>query len=32
VLRAGRVVARTEPAVTTVVWDGREEEVSFLKP
>ncbi len=32
VLRGGKVVARTEPAVTTVVWDGREEEVSFLKP
>jgi cytosine deaminase len=30
VLRGGRVVARTQPAVTTVVWDGREEEVSFL--
>ena len=32
VLRAGEVVARTEPAVTTVVWDGKEEEVDFLKP
>jgi len=32
VLRGGRVVARTEPAVTTVVWDGTEEEVTFLKP
>jgi cytosine deaminase len=31
VLRAGRAVARTEPAVTTVVWDGREEEVDFLR-
>jgi cytosine deaminase len=31
VLRAGRTVARTEPAVTTVVWDGREEEVDFLR-
>jgi len=31
VLRGGRVVARTEPAVTTVVWDGREEEVDFLR-
>jgi cytosine deaminase len=31
VLRAGRVVARTEPAVTTVVWDGREEPVDFLR-
>ena len=30
VLRAGRTVARTDPAVTTVVWDGREEEVDFL--
>ncbi len=32
VLRAGRVVARTEPAQTTVVWDGKEEAVDFLKP
>jgi cytosine/creatinine deaminase len=31
VLRAGKVVARTEPAQTTVVWDGREESVDFLK-
>jgi cytosine deaminase len=31
VLRGGRVVARTQPAVTTVVWDGREEEVDFLR-
>jgi cytosine deaminase len=32
VLRAGQVVARTEPARTTVVWDGVEEQVDFLKP
>src|ERR1700730_17726521 len=32
VLRAGKVVARTEPAHTTVIWDGREEVVDFLKP
>ena len=32
VLRGGKVVARTEPAVTTVVWDGKEEVVTFLKP
>jgi cytosine deaminase len=32
VLRAGKVVARTEPARTTVVWDGVEEQVDFLKP
>jgi cytosine deaminase len=32
VLRAGRVVARTQPAQTTVVWDGSEEAVDFLKP
>src|SRR5438309_5778032 len=32
VLRAGTVVARTEPAQTTVTWDGREEVVDFLKP
>jgi cytosine deaminase len=31
VLRGGRVVARTRPAQTTVVWDGREEAVDFLK-
>src|ERR1700688_7596 len=32
VLRGGKVVARTEPAQTTVVWDGRDEAVDFLKP
>src|ERR1700676_1747638 len=32
VLRGGKVVARTEPAQTTVVWDGHEEAVDFLKP
>jgi hypothetical protein len=32
VLRGGKVVARTEPAHATVVWDGREESVDFLKP
>jgi cytosine deaminase len=31
VLREGRVVARTRPAETTVVWDGREEPVDFLR-
>jgi cytosine deaminase len=31
VLRRGRVVARTEPARTTVVWDGSEELVDFLR-
>src|SRR3989440_2517062 len=31
VLRRGRVVARTEPARTTVVWDGHEEPVDFLR-
>src|SRR5690348_3366128 len=31
VVRAGKVVARTEPAHTTVIWDGREEQVDFLK-
>ncbi|HEY4025513.1 MAG TPA: cytosine deaminase [Candidatus Dormibacteraeota bacterium] len=30
VLRQGRTVARTRPAETTVVWDGREEAVDFL--
>ena len=32
VMRGGTIVARTEPARTTVTWDGREEEVDFLKP
>jgi len=32
VLRGGKVVARTRPGLTTVIWDGKEEEVSFLKP
>src|SRR4051812_23515449 len=32
VIRAGRIVARTEPARRTVVWDGREEAVDFLRP
>lgn len=32
VLRGGRIVARTEPERTTVMWDGREELVDFLKP
>ena len=27
-----RWLARTEPAPTTVVWDGREEAVDLLKP
>ncbi|MDQ6915260.1 MAG: cytosine deaminase [Actinomycetota bacterium] len=31
VLRRGAVVARTEPVATTVTWDGREEEVDFLR-
>lgn len=31
VMRGGRVVARTEPARTTVLWDGAEEPVSFLR-
>jgi len=31
VLRGGAVVARTEPARTTVVWDGREEPVDFMR-
>jgi cytosine deaminase len=32
VVRGGRVVARAEPAQHTVVWDGKEEEVDFLRP
>ncbi|HEX6489111.1 MAG TPA: cytosine deaminase [Candidatus Dormibacteraeota bacterium] len=31
VLKGGRVVARCEPARRTVMWDGREEEVDFLR-
>jgi cytosine deaminase len=31
VLRGGRVLARTEPARTTVTWDGVEEDVTFLR-
>ncbi len=31
VLRGGRIVARTEPAQTSVVWDGVEEPVTFLR-
>jgi cytosine deaminase len=31
VLRAGREVARTRPAETTVVWQGVEEPVTFLR-
>ncbi len=32
VLRGGKIVARTEPARTTVIWDDREDLVDFLKP
>ena len=32
VLRNGQVVARSEPRTTTVVWQGTEEEVTFLRP
>jgi cytosine deaminase len=32
VLRGGRVVARSEPRTTTVVWQGQEEDVTFLRP
>ena len=31
VIRRGAVVARTEPARTTVVWDGRDEPVDFMR-
>jgi cytosine deaminase len=31
VMRGGRVLARSEPARTTVTWDGAEEEVTFLR-
>src|SRR6266699_2564544 len=31
VMRAGRIVARTRPAETSVVWHGVEEPVSFLR-
>jgi cytosine deaminase len=30
VLRAGKVVARTEPSSTTVVWNGNEEIIDFV--
>jgi len=32
VLRDGRTVARTEPTVTTVDWNGDEQPVTFLRP
>ena len=32
VVRAGKIVARTEPARTTVMWNDREELIDFLKP
>ncbi|MGI8626520.1 MAG: hypothetical protein ACR2J5_08125, partial [Geodermatophilaceae bacterium] len=32
VLRAGRILARTEPAVTTVAWHGDARPVTFLRP
>jgi len=32
VLRAGQVLARTEPARTTVTWGGAESPVTFLRP
>jgi cytosine deaminase len=32
VVRAGKVVARTEPAQTTVTWNGEEQPVNFLRP
>ncbi len=32
VLRGGKIVARTEPERTTVIWDDREELVDFLRP
>ncbi len=31
VMKGGRVVARSEPARRTIVWDGKEEEVDFLR-
>ncbi|HEX2680228.1 MAG TPA: cytosine deaminase [Candidatus Dormibacteraeota bacterium] len=32
VMRGGKVVARTEPGHTSVIWNDREEPVDFLKP
>ncbi len=32
VMRGGRVVARTQPAVTTVTVDGQSRPVTFLRP
>lgn len=29
VIRGGKVVARTEPARHTIIWDGREEAVNY---
>jgi cytosine deaminase len=31
VLKGGRVLARAEPARATVIWDGAEEDVTFLR-
>jgi hypothetical protein len=31
VLRGGKVVARSTPAQHTVIWDGVEEQVSFMR-
>ncbi|MGB9378449.1 MAG: cytosine deaminase [Mycobacteriales bacterium] len=31
VMRGGKVVARTQPAATSVIWDGVEEPVTFLR-
>jgi hypothetical protein len=31
VLRGGKVLARAVPAARTVIWDGAEEEVTFLR-
>jgi cytosine deaminase len=32
VIRGGKIVARTEPARHTIMWNGREESVDFLRP
>jgi hypothetical protein len=32
VMRGGKIVARTDPQRTTVVWNDSEELVDFLKP
>ena len=32
VIHGGKIVARTEPARHTIIWNGHEESVNFLRP